>query len=68
MTSTDICTTMLYGHRLKWLQHLVFSDRFVSIWNCHTNNLSVITKKGWDEIHKHSDRNLKYQMKIPIHP
>lgn len=67
MTSTDICITMLYGHLSKWLQHLVFSDRFVSIWDCKTNKLTVFTKRVWDDMHKQSYGTYKYEMEASIY-
>lgn len=50
ITATDVCTLMLYGKFAKWGQHYVISDKNVSIWNCSTNQLTVMTREAWDKI------------------
>lgn len=50
ITATDICTLMLYGKFAKWEQHHVISEKNVSIWNCSTNQLTVMTRDAWDKI------------------
>lgn len=52
MTSTDICTLMLYEKFAKWKQHVVMSKDYVSIWNCETNQLVTLTKQAWERIYK----------------
>lgn len=42
ITATDICTLMLYGKFAKWKTHNVVSSKYLNIWNCETNELSVI--------------------------
>jgi hypothetical protein len=42
MTATDICTLMLYGKFAKWKSHNVVSEKYLNIWNCETNHLTVI--------------------------
>ncbi|PSK90696.1 hypothetical protein [Taibaiella chishuiensis] len=42
ITATDICTLMLYGKYTGWKQHIVVSDKYVNIWDCTTNKLTVI--------------------------
>ena len=44
MTATDICTLMLYGKLAKWEQHIVVSEKYMNIWNCKTNKLTVIPR------------------------
>lgn len=41
-TATDICTLMLYGKFAKWKTHNVVSSKYLNIWDCETNELSVI--------------------------
>jgi hypothetical protein len=44
ITATDICTLMLYSKFANWKQHMVVSEKYVSIWNCETNKLITISK------------------------
>ena len=39
ITSTDLCTIMLYEKYASWKQHIVISDRNVSLWDCEEDNL-----------------------------
>lgn len=50
ITATDVCTLMLYGKYARWEKHYVMSQKYVSIWDCTNNELTVITKKAWDKI------------------
>ena len=52
ITSTDICTLMLYGKFAKWKSHMVAGKKMVSIWNCQTNTLAVISKDVLEKINK----------------
>lgn len=52
ITATDICTLMLYSKFTKWQQHIVISKKYISIWDCKTNQLAVLTKEAWDKINK----------------
>ncbi|MBC6989275.1 hypothetical protein [Hymenobacter sp. BT491] len=51
ITSTDICTLMLYEKFVKWKQHIVISKTYVSIWNCDDDQLLTLTKKAWEKIY-----------------
>lgn len=55
ITATDICTLMLYCHYTNWNSHIVLSDKNVSIWNCESNELLVITRKAWEKIYSHKE-------------
>lgn len=50
ITATDICTLLLYEKYAKWKQHTVISANYVSIWNCRTDELVVLTKETMDKI------------------
>jgi hypothetical protein len=52
ITSTDICTLMLYEKFTNWNQYYIISKNYISIWNCKTDELAVITKEAWDKIGK----------------
>lgn len=51
ITSTDICTLMLYGPFTKWKTHYVMSENYVCVWDFVNNDLSVITREAWDNIY-----------------
>ncbi len=52
ITATDICTLMLYEKFTKWRQHIVISEKYMSIWDCKTDKLFAITKEAMDKIYK----------------
>ncbi|GAB3514164.1 hypothetical protein GCM10027442_28410 [Emticicia fontis] len=59
ITASDICTLMLYGKFAKWKQHYVLSDKYVSIWDCKTERLTILSKKVWDKIYKDQEKKGK---------
>jgi hypothetical protein len=50
MTATDICTLMLYEKFAKWEQHIVVSEKYTNIWNCKTDELTVIPRDVIEKI------------------
>jgi len=52
ITSTDICTLLLYKDYVEWNQHYVISKKYVSIFDLEKENLVVITRKAWDKINE----------------
>ncbi len=56
ITATDICTLMLYEKFAKWKTHNVVSEKYLNIWNCETNQLTVITMKVVDKINKDQEK------------
>jgi hypothetical protein len=50
ITATDICTLMLYQPATNWEQHMVISEKYVSIWNCKTNKLLILGREVWESI------------------
>ncbi len=40
---------MLYSKFANWKQHMVVSEKYVSIWNCETNQLTTISKALFDK-------------------
>lgn len=50
ITSTDICTLMLYGRFAKIKTHYVMSKKYVSIWDCKKETLVVMTREAFDKI------------------
>ncbi len=55
ITSTDLCTIMLYEGYADWKQHIVISKKNVSIWDCEKDKLLIMTRKAWDKISKHQN-------------
>jgi hypothetical protein len=49
ITSTDICTLMLYEKPAKWKKYYVISQNQVSIWDCDMDNLTIVTRADWDK-------------------
>lgn len=50
ITATDICTLMLYQKFTNWESYTVMSKDYVSIWNCKSAELIVMTRKAWDRM------------------
>lgn len=44
ITATDICTLLLYSRFAKWKQHNVISEKYLNIWDCETERLTVIPR------------------------
>jgi len=55
ISSTDICTLLLYKDFVEWKQHYVISKKYVSIFELEKENLVIITKKAWDKINKNQN-------------
>jgi hypothetical protein len=56
ITATDICTTMLYEKLTGWDTYYVMSKRYVSLWNCKTDKLFVMTIEAWERIGKDQEK------------
>lgn len=56
ITATDICTLMLYGKFAKWKTHNVVSKKYLNIWNCETNELSVVPMDVIKKIQKDQEK------------
>ena len=52
ITSTDICTLLLYKDYVEWKQHYVISKKYVSIFDLEKESLTVITRKAWDKMNE----------------
>jgi len=57
ITSTDICTLMLYSRFSNWESHYVISKDFVSIWDCKTNKLKVMKYEDWAKENEIENKN-----------
>lgn len=56
ITATDICTLMLYSKFAKWKTHNVVSKKYLNIWNCETNTLTVIPMDTIEKINKDQEK------------
>jgi hypothetical protein len=63
MTATDICTLMLYEKFAKWEQHIVVSEKYMNIWSCKTDQLTVIPRDAIDKINKDKEKKGKKDKK-----
>ncbi|MAW95149.1 MAG: hypothetical protein CMF33_07975 [Leeuwenhoekiella sp.] len=52
ISSTDICTLLLYKNFVQWNQHIVMSKKKVSIFDLQKETLFIMSKKAWDKIYK----------------
>jgi len=59
ITSTDICTLMLYEKFAKWKSHNVISKKYLNIWDCKTDELSVIPMETVRKINKDQEDKKK---------
>ena len=44
ITSTDICTLMLYQNIAGWKSYMVISEKYMNVWTCASNSLAVIPR------------------------
>jgi hypothetical protein len=63
ITATDICTLMLYEKFAKWKTHTVISKKYLNIWNCETDQLTVIAMDALDKIYKDQENRNKNNVK-----
>jgi hypothetical protein len=59
ITATDICTLMLYEKFAKWKTHNVVSKDYLNIWNCETDELTVIKMDVIEKINKDQEKRKK---------
>jgi hypothetical protein len=58
ISSTDICTLLLYKNYVEWNQHTVMSKKQVSIFDLEKESLFVMKRKAWDKIYS-NEKNKK---------
>jgi hypothetical protein len=59
MTATDVCTLMLYAKFTNWKQYSIMSSQYLNIWDCRTNELTVIHVDALEKIRKHQESKKK---------
>lgn len=50
ISSTDICTLLLYKDYVEWKQHIVISEKKVSIFNLEKETLFTMKTKDWKKL------------------
>lgn len=53
ISSTDICTLLLYKDYVEWKQHIVMSKKEVSIFDLEKESLFTMKRKDWEKINNH---------------
>jgi len=56
ITSTDICTLLLYKDYVEWKQHIVISEKEVSIFDMEKGILVTMKKKAWEKINNSENK------------
>ncbi len=59
ITATDICTLMLYEKFAKWKTYNVVSEKYLNIWDCETDELTVIPMETIEKINKEKRKKEK---------
>lgn len=59
ITATDICTLMLYAKFAAWKTYTVISTKYVNLWNCETNTLTVIPRNVTERINNDQGKRNK---------
>lgn len=59
ITATDICTLMLYAKFAAWKTYTVISTKYVNLWNCETNTLTVIPRNAMERINNDQGKRNK---------
>lgn len=52
ITSTDICTLLLYRDYVDWKSHIVMTSNYVSILNLETESLVIMKKDDYERMKK----------------
>lgn len=50
ITPTDICTLMLYQRFTNWNYYTVVSKKYVSHWDCKSNDLDIMTSEEYEKM------------------
>ncbi len=56
ITSTDICTLLLYKDYVEWKQHIVISEKEVSIFDMEKEILVTMKRKAWEKINNSENK------------
>lgn len=56
ITATDVCTLMLYEKFANWTSHNVVSKKYLSIWDCQTDELVILPMNTVKKINKDQEK------------
>jgi hypothetical protein len=56
ISSTDICTLLLYKKYVEWNQHIVMSEKEVSIFDLEKESLFTMKRKAWEKIYSNEKK------------
>lgn len=56
ISSTDICTLLLYKDYVEWKQHTVISQKEVSIFDLEKEILATMKRKAWEKISNNQNK------------
>jgi len=59
ITSTDICTLLLYKDFVEWKSHIVISANFVSIFNLDSETLEIMSIEEYEKKSQHLTKGIK---------
>lgn len=59
ITATDICTLMLYARFAGWETHTVVGEKYISLWDCSTNSLTVVDAKSFGKTIEKEEKKRK---------
>lgn len=49
ISSTDVCTLLLYKDYVEWNQHIVMSDKSVSVFDMEKESIFTLKRKDWEK-------------------
>lgn len=55
ITSTDICTLLMYKEFVEWEQHIVMNDKQVSLFDLERESLFTLTREAWERIYSNDE-------------
>ena len=56
MSITDICQLMLNEKFTKWKEHYTISGKYVSVWDCKKDKLSILPRAVWEKSGKNKGK------------
>ncbi|QXP58683.1 hypothetical protein [Olleya sp. HaHaR_3_96] len=56
ISSTDVCTLLLYKKYVEWNRHIVMSEKEVSIFDLEKESLFTMKRKAWEKIYNNEKK------------
>jgi hypothetical protein len=64
ITSTDICQILLFKPALKWDMHVVYGEKYVSVFNLYKMTLEIVPRKEFEERTKPKENKDELDLQI----